>query len=286
MHTRTTLNWSRWNAFAGVFLLAVVAILAGAAIFTGAASCKASPAAKAEAAQLDAFAKDSDADAAAARAAVAEGNKAIVAAGGEAAVTSAALQSVKALTPEDTASIAALQAKLVEATAKVEQAHKDVAAARLAADDAAARAVEARQKADAVIAKDLQAQAAPWTAVLNAAVPGSGAPAQYLWGALGIPLLSKRGREHYMDAAKAILPLDGKVDVLGGIAAAAKAWGLAHTTGDPMQLGVNAAAVAREKGMLELAVTIEAALAAQKAKAAQPIQPLPLGAAVPVAAAA
>ena len=61
-------------------------------------------------------------------------------------------------------------------------------------------------------------------------------------------LLSKRWRKHAANALKSVLPVDGKVDLGGGLLSLAKAYGLAHTNESPEEIVSVAEKLLKQRG--------------------------------------
>jgi len=142
---------------------------------------------------------------------------------------------------------------------------EEAALLRNTANEAGVAAAKEREMAHETIKDDQQKQTKPWTGLLNMLIPGAGPAADALLLA-GLPLISKRGREHYGKMAKAALPL-GEFSLPNVGKSFVRAWGQMHTTSDPVELTTNAASVARAAGKMELAAALDALAAAEKAKA-------------------
>lgn len=281
MNTQLRLNWTHHTRLAlGALLVAVLAISAGAAL----QSCQISPAAQAEVTALDTQAQAHDLDTATLRTQAIEATKAAVAKGVELTAAAAALEAISLGTPVDAEAVTAQQAKVEHLSAEYDAAKAVAIAKRDAATKSAQAAVDARKAADKVAADDLQSHIDPLADVANVLVPGSGPPIKWITaGLLTVPFLSRlltsRSREHMVAAAKAVLPLDGKVDLIGGAAALARSFGYLHTTDDPIAIARNAASVAAQKGHPALADALDNV--ARNAHA-NTVQPLPVGIAVNV----
>lgn len=289
------LNWSRWNPYALGILVGVLLVIG----WSAATSCASSPEVAAQATQLEGESLDLAASAKLAQAEAVKADKAAAGALVDKTVVDAQIGAAKLDPPTDPAglaALAALEAKALDLAKKFDELAAKSAAERAKAEADAAASVEKLKQADAIIAADLAAQAKPVTGLVGSigaalGMPAAGPMADWIAGGiLGAPFVARlatgRGREGAKAVLGALLPHDGKIDLGGAAIALLRMYGLKHTTDDPLELAANAAFVARSKGLHALAATLEAAAAAQKAESAKPVVPLPLGASVPLPAAA